>query len=370
MHTRTNEIRSFLQHADDSLAIRRTLDTALDTGDMDLISEAIALSRTYRENKEHFYEKAATYLQKLEKTDSPEHAAPQLLLTASNIGKTYVSGGFTLRPISLQVYAGSIIGVVGQNGHGKTTLLRCIAGQLAHDSGELVFEKISQPDYYSIKQQVAFIPQRIPRWRGGLKDNLHFSAALSGIEAEENEVMVNFMLERLSLANFAHLSWDQVSSGYRTRFEIARILLQRPDLLILDEPLANLDINAQQTILTDLRYMAKSLRHPMGILLSSQQLHEVEKVADTVILIRDGECMFNTGTLNPMPSLFVLEIETTAGRDRISEVLGDAELHFNGGFFTISSVSMTVQEMIRKLAVAEIPLTYTRDISRSTKRFF
>jgi hypothetical protein len=91
MHTRVNEIRSFLQHSDDSLAIRRTLDSALDTGDMDLISEAIALSRTYREDKADFYRKGETFLQKLEKTDTNLQPAQQMLLKADNIGKTYAT---------------------------------------------------------------------------------------------------------------------------------------------------------------------------------------------------------------------------------------------------------------------------------------
>src|SRR5690606_22151851 len=123
-----------------------------------------------------------------------------------------------------------------------------------------------------------FIPQRIPKWYGLLKDNLHFSAAIAGLTGAENELMVDFMLERLNLTQYALLTWEQISSGYRTRFELARILLQKPQLLILDEPLANLDINAQQTILNDLRFITKSAYNPMGILLSSQQLHEVEKV--------------------------------------------------------------------------------------------
>ena len=144
---------------------------------------------------------------------------------------------------------------------------------------------IQKPDSYAIKNHIAFIPQRIPKWYGLLKDNLHFSASIAGIYGAKNNLMVNFMLERLNLSSYAHLTWNQISSGYRTRFEIARILLQKPRLLILDEPLANLDINAQQTILTDLIFMAKGAHNPMGIILSSQQLHEVEKVADTVIFI-------------------------------------------------------------------------------------
>lgn len=301
----------------------------------------------------------------------PPVPAGKLLIVAETISKTYSRSQFSLRAVSLRVNSGDILGVVGENGHGKTTLLRCLAGQLAIDGGELHYPQLRQADQYAIRHHIAFIPQRIPRWYGQLKDNLHFSAAIAGITGAHNRMMVDFMLERLNLTPYAELNWDQISSGYRTRFEIARILLQRPSLLILDEPLANLDINAQQTILTDLRYMAKSVYQPMGIILSSQQLHEVEKIADTVMFIRNGNCLFSTADPEPEAG-FVMELETTAGRDELAAVLGAGidSMSFNGGFYTIRSASVPVKEMLARLVQHRVQISYFRDITRSTKRFF
>ncbi|HKC37303.1 MAG TPA: ABC transporter ATP-binding protein, partial [Chitinophagaceae bacterium] len=259
-----------------------------------------------------------------------------------------------------------------ENGNGKTTLLRCLAGQLAIDTGSVHHTQVKEPGYFAIKHQVAFIPQRIPRWYGFLKDNLHFSAAIAGVQAEENDLMVDFMLERLGLGAYANYTWNQISSGFRTRFEIARVLLQKPSLLILDEPLANLDINAQQTILTDLRLMAKSIRHPMGVVLSSQQLHEVEKIADNVLFIKRGSCMFQTNEKTEAVKSYILELETVAGRDDLIRVFGGNEVNiqFNGGFYRITSTSYSAQEMLNKLVSSQVSITYFRDITYSTKRFF
>ncbi len=375
MHKRIAEIQSYLQHNDHSLAVRRILDASLDTADLPLLKEAIQFSRLYRQYKDAglppaFFEFANTLLNRIDHVTErfTERTGP--LVTASAISKTYSSGNFSLQPISLQVNTGDVLGIVGENGNGKTTLLRCMAKQLALTSGELQFAKLVNPDHYEIKHHLAFIPQRIPRWFGLLKDNLHFSAAISGVKGEENNVMVDFMLERLDLTPYAHLTWNQISSGYRTRFEIARILLQKPKLLILDEPLANLDINAQQSILTDLRFMAKSVHNPMGILLSSQQLHEVEKIADTVLLIKKGACLFRTGEQEKTATAFVIELETTVKRDQLLNVLAAAgEVQFNGGFYTISSATLPAQEMLAKLVTAGIPISYFRDITHSTKRF-
>lgn len=376
MPDRIAEIRSFLSHRDYSLARRRMLDLSLDAGDAALLKGAIRWSSTYRSGNEAtpgtFITEAEVLLQQLQGYQQASSVAGEPLLVANGISKKYAKGTFSLKPMSLQVVAGSVGGVVGENGNGKTTLLRCLAGQLAYDTGTITFSQLGQPDDYRIKNAVAFIPQRIPRWYGLLKDNLHFSAALSGTMGEENDTMVQFMLERLNLSQYAHLTWNQISSGYRTRFEIARVLLQRPSLLILDEPLANLDINAQQTLLTDLRYLAGSVRHPMGILLSSQQLHEVEKIADIVYFLKGGSCVFNTGEAVISSDTCIVEIETGAAREELLSVFGEQELqvHFNGSYYTLTSASLQPGAIITTLLQKGIAITYFRDITHSTKRFF
>ena len=371
------EILEYLNHGDADLAVRRLLDYCLDTGQDELIREAIRLSQAFHQATEigsvpaSFTEQARQLVEKAAATGQT-NPAPQPLITADQVRKTYTGGSFSLKPISFSLQTGQVLGVVGENGNGKTTLLRCLAGQLALDGGKVDYHLLRKPDYYAIKNHIAFIPQRIPKWYGLLKDNLHFSASISGIHGSENDRMVEFMLERLNLSKFAHLTWNQISSGYRTRFEIARILLQKPRLLILDEPLANLDINAQQTILTDLVFMARAAHNPMGIVLSSQQLHEVEKVADTVIFIKDGNCLYSSTDKEEKITSTAIEFETTMDRETILGFFekGVVSLQYNGGFYTIESTALSAAQILTTLVNAPVPLTYYRDITYSTKRFF
>jgi ABC-2 type transport system ATP-binding protein len=375
------EIAGYFSHHDYSLAVRRMLDASMDTGNETLMRAAIQWSRDYRAHEklgsdkqlpEGLQQAAKDLLADLDQATPGSRQQPYALVEANAISKQYSKGNFSLKPVSLQLNTGDILGLVGENGNGKTTLLRCLAGQLAIDSGGIAYKLLQKPDYYSIKNHVVFIPQRIPRWYGQLKDNLHFSASLAGVTGHRNQLMVDFMLERLNLADYAHLNWNQISSGYRTRFEIARILLQQPRLLILDEPLANLDINAQQTILTDLKFIAQSAQHPMGVILSSQQLHEVEKIAGKVIFIKQGECIFKADEKQAAFQSYALEIETTASREILAAVLGDdgIEIQFNGGFYTIVSPVQSSQQIIAHLLQQAVPITYFRDITWSTKRFF
>lgn len=377
--SQAQEIAAHLQHNDVQLAVRRMLDLSLESNDSSFMRESIAWSKQLSASNgedivsANFLQEGHRLIEKATAIKNYTAYQSKQLIKANAISKKYSKGNFYLKPVSLSLTNGQITGIVGENGNGKTTLLRCLSGQLAIDGGSIDYSLLNKPDYYNVKHYVAFIPQRIPRWYGQLKDNLHFSAAIAGLKEEENELMVDFMLERLGLTKFALLNWEQISSGYRTRFELARILLQKPQLLILDEPLANLDIKAQQTVLTDLQFIAKSAYNPMGIILSSQQLHEVEKVADDVIFIRNGESIVNaTKKQSEAEAENVLEIESTASREQIAEVLKefDVSIGFNGGFYTISSPGKTADEIVAKLFEDKVTITYFRDITHSTKRYF
>lgn len=379
---RIKEVKDYLQQGDNDLAIRRMLDLAWDSDDLDFIENTLQWSKACRAHLKQgpislSRELISQGIHLLESVDLLLKwwgIQRELLVNAEQIEKRYQKGNFNLKPLDVRILTGEIIGVVGENGNGKTTFLSLLSGQLALTKGRIQYGFLQgqKPDYYTIQQQVSFVPQRIPRWYGLLKDNLHFSAAISGWKGKKNEVMVDFMLERMGLGHFANLTWDQISSGYRTRFEIARVLLQRPKLLILDEPLANLDINAQQTLLSDLRFMAKSARHPVGIVLSSQQLYEVEKTADSVLFLKNGECLHRTNNgKTAKVTVTVLEIETVTDRNTLVAYLGEqVQVAFNGGYYTLQTKAYNPQNLIKKLVEGNIPLTYLRDITHSTKRFF
>jgi ABC-2 type transport system ATP-binding protein len=368
----TAEIESYLQHHEFSLATRRLLDACYDTQKSELIQKGIDACKAFRttHNKDSFAESATALAQAVEKLETTRKAESSLV-HAEGIGKTYATGHFSLKPLNVTVNTQDVIGLVGENGNGKTTLLNILGGNLKYDQGEISYSDVPAKDYYKIKNYVAFIPQRIPRWFGLLKDNLHFSASISGYSGKQNDLMVDFVLERFYLSDYAHLTWNQISSGYRTRFEIARIFLQNPKLLILDEPLANLDINAQSNLLTDLRLLAKSRN--MGVILSSQQLHEVEKVADVVHVLRQGK-LIHSQHLNEQQTAdakCLLELETTFSRTQLQQVVGDdIQINYTGSYFVLETDKMSIEELIFLLASKKVPITYLRNISNSTKQFF
>ncbi len=221
-----------------------------------------------------------------------------IVFLGQNITKTYKSkvAEFTLSIPEIQLKLGEITAIVGENGNGKTTLLKIITGDLQLTDGQIhypVLEDNKRQYLYQIKQQIAYIPQELSPWSGLLANNLHFAAAVRGIKGKDNEDEVDFIISRLGLDKYRNYTWKEISGGFKMRFALAKALLRNPKLLILDEPLANLDINTQLLFLQDLRYLAESLKTPKSIILSSQNIYDVENIADKIIFIKDGQALYN-----------------------------------------------------------------------------
>jgi ABC-2 type transport system ATP-binding protein len=210
-------------------------------------------------------------------------------------------------------------------------------------------------------------------------ENLQFTASCYGYSPEENEVIVDLIIARLGLRKFRNHSWKSLSSGYKMRFELARMLLRKPKILLIDEPLANLDILAQQTVLEDFKSIAKSAFRPIGIVLSSQQLYEVEKTSDQVIFLKQGKQKNLHEKENETDELvadkqLVIEFESSFNQKQLGDLFepfGMVSLQFNGGTYIVTFPdTVSVTNFMEIIIQKNIPLSYFRNISNSTRRFF
>lgn len=376
---RVQETLQYFTQKDIGLAFRKLLDCAADTQQMSIYEKAIALTdwkEKHPAEVETLIEKATVLLREIADCKVTELPTETAVLVAEEVRKHYALGRFQLVPISLSIKKGQVYGLVGENGNGKTTLLRILARDLSYDSGVVKYYFTERPkNDYDLRTKLIYIPQRTEKWYGSLKDNLKFTLSSYGIPAEENELRTLLMIARLGLWQYQHLDWNALSSGYKMRFELARTLLRQPEILLLDEPLGNLDVLAQQVILEDLKMIANSVNHPIALILSSQQLFEVEKISDKVIFLRNGQYTDNaeaTTTEEAMP--LIVEIDTTNTREELMAVFKAfalEKLNYNGGVYVAYFRPNTeYSAVLEALGKAKIDLTYIRNISASTRRFF
>jgi ABC-type cobalamin/Fe3+-siderophores transport system ATPase subunit len=190
-------------------------------------------------------------------------------IDAIGIARAYPASSFNLEPIDVTVKPGEILAISGVNGSGKSTLIDILRGALAPDSGTVHYPRISlnPRDWRIIKANIGYVPQRSNRWRGTVRENLEHAAAVHGSRGRDNPEDVRFVLERHGLEPHQDRTWNELSSGYRLRFDLALARLHQPQLLILDEPMANLDLVSQQELLFDVRQMADLFR--MAIIITS-----------------------------------------------------------------------------------------------------
>jgi len=339
---RIKEVKTFFENKDTDLGYRKLMDCAIDTQDLNIYNTIIELTdwkEKHPQEEDVFIQKSIKILNKISKTPITEYDTKKPVVIGKELKKSYGINRFTLGPISVKIHKGEVYGLVGENGNGKTTLLRILAKELKYNNGKLDFNLDTKSNNeYDLRSTLVYIPQRTQKWYGSLKDNLKFVLSSYGINAEENETRVLMMIARFGLWNYKHLKWSELSSGYKMRFELARTLLRQPELLLLDEPLANLDVLAQQVILEDLKSMCNSINNPIALILSSQQLYEVEKISDKVIYLKDGKYKDNqeTPSNDTTKNQLIIEIDCNCERVVLKDVFSNLNLEkliFNGGIY-------------------------------------
>ena len=309
----------------------------------------------------------------------PPSRHSEIFFRSEKLGKTYKSTGFSLNDINISLEAGEITGLVGENGNGKTTFFEVITGNLKHDKGSISYPALNNGKkikWDKVKKQIAYVTQELRPMHGSLLDNIYYEAACHGVPSRKIKKEVEFMIHRMGLTEHVDKKWGQLSGGYKLRFSLTTALIWKPRLLVLDEPLANLDINAQLLVLNDLRDLARSPRFPMSVIISSQHLHEIENVSDKIIFLRNGEVIYygDKKGIGADRDFNTFEIITSANRNAIDDSLTHVKVNaieFDGFHYIITTPrSVSSHEVMKALCRKDIEIKYFRDISQSTKKLF
>jgi ABC-2 type transport system ATP-binding protein len=188
--------------------------------------------------------------------------------------------GFTIAP-------GETYGLLGPNGAGKTTTISMICGLLARDAGEVAIEgRALDTGTVEVKAAIGFVPQEIAIYPDlSATENLRFFGALYGLRGKELEARVAEVLETVGLADRAAERTAGYSGGMKRRLNIGLGLLNRPALLVLDEPTVGVDPQSRNAILES---VADLSREGMAVLYTTHYMEEAERLCDRVGIIDEG----------------------------------------------------------------------------------
>ncbi|MCB1178229.1 MAG: ABC transporter ATP-binding protein [Leptospiraceae bacterium] len=355
------------------------------------ISLKLDYTGTEGDEKEEIFQEILDFLEthiKEEKTPSPSEEPDKkkfiklekkadTVFKCNSIHKKY--SRFHLQDVNLELKRGEITGVVGENSNGKTTLFRVVIGETAPESGTLSYpswQTNGKKDWLEIKRKIAYVPQELPAWKGNLIQNLYFEASMRGVPKSEIETRVDYIVGRLGLLDYKDRTWSQISGGYKLRFALAKALVWNPSLLVIDEPLAYLDIKAQLIVLNDIRSLAKSLKNPISVLISSQHLREIEKVADNLIYLHKGKVLYNGKVsefmMEETENVFVMDcdIEPNALKEVFLGKEGITISHNGFEFIIKTPETFGKFHVLDTLVRRRVNVRYFRDITRSIERRF
>jgi ABC-2 type transport system ATP-binding protein len=199
-------------------------------------------------------------------------------LRAQGLGKRY-GRGWALSDCTLDVPAGRVVGLVGPNGAGKTTLLNLAVGMVAPTSGTIEVlgaRPAAGPEQLA---KVGFVAQDTPTYAAlSVEDHLRLGARLN---AGWDDALARDRIERLGLG-LSHRA-GKLSGGQRAQLALTLGIAKRPELLILDEPVASLDPLARREFLQEL--MEAVAEHELSVVLSSHLVSDLERVCDHLIVI-------------------------------------------------------------------------------------
>lgn len=297
---------------------------------------------------------------------SPPRDAARAAISIENLSKTYpvplagVRRFFgrklsapveALRGVTLDVREGEIFGLIGRNGAGKTTLTKIIATLVQPTAGAVSVRGFdSVRDEVTVRAQVglASAEERSFYWRLSIEHNLLFFARLYGMDDRAARARIAELLAKFELEPLARRRFGELSTGNKQRVIVARAMLNRPPVLLLDEPTRSLDPLAAASMRATVRELAAT-DPPMTVLLTSHNLAEVEELCERVAVISRGRIR----ALDAPRNLRALH-HTTERVRLVAENLGAAEVEGAGWRRALSDARVSERG-------ARIEIEFTRE---------
>ena len=211
-----------------------------------------------------------------------------MIIEVNHVSKQFEDGKYALSDVSLSIEKGEFVTILGPSGCGKTTLLRCIAGFQVVSSGTILLngQEVSQMPPHkrpvnTVFQKYALFPHL------NVFDNIAFGLKLKGFDPATISLKVKAALKTVGLTDYEERDVDSLSGGQQQRVAIARAIVNQPEVLLLDEPLAALDLKMRKDMQLELKEMHKQLGITFIYVTHDQE--EALTLSDRVVVMSEGK---------------------------------------------------------------------------------
>ena len=243
------------------------------------------------------------------------------MLEAVSLVRSY--GDFkAVDDVSFTIEQGQIIGLLGHNGAGKTTIMKMLSGHLEPDSGQILMDQTDiSCDLLSFQQNLGYLPESLPVYpEMEVADFLDYVADLKGLAGSRKTSELKRVVEQTGIVEKLFSPISSLSRGYKQRVGVAQAVLGEPKLLILDEPTNGLDPSQTAQMRTLIRQVAKRAT----VILSTHIMQEVDALCDRVLILNQGRLAVdaNLQELRESQELF---LATDLGADVLADALDKSD---------------------------------------------
>lgn len=248
-------------------------------------------------------------------------AGKVLMISVKNLQKRY--GDLTaVDDVSFDVEHGEIVGLLGHNGAGKTTVMKVMTGFLEPTKGTISVGGIDVvEDRIGVQRQIGYMPEKAPLYGEMLvQEYLLMMAELRGVPANERLTAVGDAVKATGLTQRLVQPISTLSKGYRQRVALAQAILHKPSVLVLDEPTNGLD----PVQILEIRALIRRLAETTTVIISTHILSEIEAVCSRVVILIDGNLAADS-SLEDLLSSNIVRLMVADGSSSVQEALAAVE---------------------------------------------
>ncbi len=297
---------------------------------------------------------------------------PEPAIQISGLFKSY-GDVHALCGVDMTIDQGEFFGMLGPNGAGKTTTINILTGLVFNDRGSTqVFGRDTVTDYRFTRSKIGIAAQELSiDWFFPIERLLYFQAGYYGIAPRKAKSNIDNLLKRLGLDKKRDSRMRQLSGGMKRRFQLAKALVHDPDIIILDEPTAGIDVELRRDLWQYLRDL-----HSAGktILLTTHYIEEAELLCEKVAIIDQGKVL-KEGT----PKALTRELGQAGITVQLNQDAVNLEKHLSGFTYTaeenrlhfvVKDPDSSLPEIIQKLSQTEVHIQSITTNSSSLEDVF